>query len=262
MMGRRFRFQIPSVELSRLLVPVLMQADGPESRTDLPAVLTEVRLDRTLIAGASDPAELSFEGDVVRVQSSTGFRSTIDLEAATAELEMDGNHPADAFRFHLRTLAALLALRMGGLLLHSSAIARPDGAVVFLGATGTGKSTLASFSASAGAAILSDDLNAILPAAAGYEVYGMPACALATPLATSAGAFPLRCLYHLAQAPEDRVEPLSPAERTAMLMVQSPFVNMYAQTTEALLHNAARLARMVPMGRLHFTESMRFWSLI
>ncbi|MEH6587319.1 MAG: hypothetical protein V7720_12220 [Halioglobus sp.] len=57
----------------------------------------------------------------------------------------------------------LLSSAQGRLVLHGSAVASPDGALVFLAPSGTGKSTVASFLAGVGFPLLSDDAVTLLP---------------------------------------------------------------------------------------------------
>src|SRR5262249_12282362 len=63
----------------------------------------------------------------------------------------------------LRVLVAYRLLELGGAVLHSAGVADGDGAFLFLGPSGAGKTTLSRQSEAQGRTVLSDDLNALLP---------------------------------------------------------------------------------------------------
>jgi hypothetical protein len=71
----------------------------------------------------------------------------------------------DVRSYLMGNLFAVLCHQRGLLPLHASAIATPQGAVAFLGASGAGKSSIAAFLARRGHRILADDICLIDPAA-------------------------------------------------------------------------------------------------
>jgi hypothetical protein len=81
-------------------------------------------------------------------------------------LERDpGGSDLDVRSYLMGNLFAVLCHQRGLLPLHASAIAAPQGAVAFLGASGAGKSSLAAFLARRGHRILADDICLVDPAA-------------------------------------------------------------------------------------------------
>jgi hypothetical protein len=71
----------------------------------------------------------------------------------------------DVRSFLMGNLFAVLCHQRGLLPLHASAIATPQGAVAFLGASGAGKSSIAAFLGRRGHRILADDICLVDPAA-------------------------------------------------------------------------------------------------
>jgi hypothetical protein len=71
----------------------------------------------------------------------------------------------DVRSYLMGNLFAVLCHQRGLLPLHASAIATPQGAVAFLGASGAGKSSIAAFLARRGHRILADDICLVDPAA-------------------------------------------------------------------------------------------------
>ena len=76
-----------------------------------------------------------------------------------------GGPELDVRSYLMGNLFAVLCHQRGLLPLHASAIATPQGAVAFLGASGAGKSSIAAFLARRGHRILADDICLVDPAA-------------------------------------------------------------------------------------------------
>jgi hypothetical protein len=86
-----------------------------------------------------------------------GAEILVDREAGAMEV--------DVRSYLMGSLFAVLCHQRGLLPLHASAIATPQGAVAFLGASGAGKSSIAAFLSRRGHRILADDICVINPAA-------------------------------------------------------------------------------------------------
>ena len=80
-----------------------------------------------------------------------------------------------AFENFLRILVAYAALDLRGGLFHSAAVVEGDSAWLFVGHSGAGKSTVSRLALDSGRAVLSDDLNPVLPnVRGGLDVVGSP----------------------------------------------------------------------------------------
>jgi hypothetical protein len=77
----------------------------------------------------------------------------------------DGAEELDVRSYLMGNLFAVLCHQRGWLPLHASAIATPQGAVAFLGASGAGKSSIAAFLSQRNHRILADDICLVDPAA-------------------------------------------------------------------------------------------------
>ncbi|AQA16923.1 hypothetical protein BST95_00485 [Halioglobus japonicus] len=131
------------------------------------------------------------------------------------------------FENFLRILSALMALELRGLLLHSAGVVINDKAYLCLGRSGAGKSTLAAKALEAGATILSDDGNLLLPSPeGGYEVAPVPfAGDLGQTACQGNRPYPVAGLFWLCQSDELAVETLSPGVAFGRLMACAPTVN-------------------------------------
>jgi hypothetical protein len=138
-----------------------------------------------------------------------------------------------------RMLVAYRLLEIGGLLLHSAALSRGDAAWVFPGRSGAGKSTLAALAAAQGCAVLSDDLNALVPDGSRFTVEGVPFAG--DQRATSRELRPLAGVGLLRQGASVGFTPASRGEAIAGLLSCAPYVNQDPHRLEALAANVARL---------------------
>lgn len=152
----------------------------------------------------------------------------------------------------LRPWLADRLLARGGLLVHSAAV---DG-FLFPGRSGAGKSTIAQLGVDAGLPVLSDDLNALangllLPLPFTGEV-----------AATATGAAPLRAIVALEHGDRESLRALSLTETIALLLRCSPYVNLDAARTDALLDRASEIARSVPRATLRFRRNGDVWPIL
>ena len=119
----------------------------------------------------------------------------------------------------LRVVWATLLPRAGGMLVHSCGLRHAEVAVVFPGASGVGKTTLARKAPDADD-VLSDELCVIRRADDGWRVHGTPFWGDFARGGVSMRSWPLRTLAFLAQAPQDSVTmtPIVSAEATFRLL--------------------------------------------
>jgi hypothetical protein len=175
------------------------------------------------------------------------------------------------FENFLRVLVAYRLLALGGVVLHSAGVTAgtpdspDDGAFLFLGPSGAGKTTLSRMSEERGHTVLSDDLNALLssPEPAGTpRVVKLPFTGDLGDRREAHPPRPLRGLLRLEKGREDRLRPLSPGETLALLFACSPFVNADSHRRESLLDVLSGLAQAAPGQALTFSLAGGFWSIL
>lgn len=175
---------------------------------------------------------------------------------------------AGIFENFCRVLVSYRLHALGGVVLHSAGVTSDGGAFVFLGRSGAGKSTIARMCQDRGAVVLSDDMNALVPA---MDAAGNPAGAILEKLPFTGDlvnrdvgrdSHPVRAFLRLVQSPRDALRPLRLAETVAMLVACSPIVNKDPKRQDALMGNLVRLARHTPSYALEFTLSGSFWEMV
>jgi|HubBroStandDraft_3_1064219.scaffolds.fasta_scaffold03474_3 hypothetical protein len=172
------------------------------------------------------------------------------------------------FENFCRVLVAYRLVEVGGVLLHSAGVVRHGAAFLFLGPSGAGKTTVSAASLAAGAEVLSDDVNALLPAPAGAgrpEVVKLPFTGDLGDRRGGRRAVPLGAVLWLEKADGDELSPLSRAAALGSLFACAPFVNSDPHRRDALLANLARL--LAPAAgpaafKLRFARRGSFWSIL
>lgn len=176
---------------------------------------------------------------------------------------------AGIFENFFRVLTAYRLLERGGVLVHGAAVVSGGSSngqsVLALGRSGAGKTTFSRLALAHGAAVLSDDLNALRRTAAGTVVEKLPFTGDLGDSASPAGPFPLAALLRLEKSPDDELVPLGRAEAIGLLFACSPFVNVDPHRREALLANLAALlpaAGDPPAWALRFSLSGGCWPIL
>ncbi len=178
-----------------------------------------------------------------------------------------GDHFAGIFENFCRVLVAYRLLEQGGAVVHSAGVVRrvqsAEDALLFVGHSGAGKTTVSRMSLDRGATVLSDDLNALLPALAdGPILEALPFTGDLGGQVSAGARFPLRALMRLEKSPAESLAPLSRAEAVATLLACCPFVNVDPHRRGDLLANLAGLAAGLPSYALRFSLSGAMWGIL
>jgi hypothetical protein len=185
-------------------------------------IFCENRRPHPLMAESSPT--ITMEGEKLRISRPGAFK--IDLNQASrcgsiAFTDLCGQSSHDLSpRFlwnAIKTLYAYLLLSSKkGALMHSSAVSSNGHGHAFLGPSGAGKSTIASLlTRSAQTSIFNDDVNAITIEAEQLTLHSTPFCG-GEPKIWEKRHAPLRGIYKLVQAPENKISPLGPAAATRL----------------------------------------------
>jgi hypothetical protein len=158
----------------------------------------------------------------------------------------------------LRPLVATLLLANGGLLVHSTAA---EG-FLFAGQSGAGKSTIARLAVAAGRAVLSDDLNAVVPRGDGFALTPLPFTGDLTREQLSNLETPLRAIVRLEKGDHEAVRAMSRAETVSLLVRSAPYVNLDPARGALLLERAANIAARATTAILTFRRDANVWPIL
>jgi ABC-type glutathione transport system ATPase component len=150
-------------------------------------------------------------------------------------------------------VATRLLGRRGALAVHACAVAEGDDALVFVGHSGAGKSTIAELAESAGAEVLSDDRTIIAVDRDGARAWGTPwHGSYRRGLPRSAR---VRGIFLLVQDTVDAVRPLHAATAFAELFVRTVQPTVEPAEVRRVVDALTSLVGMVSVSSLHFRPS-------
>jgi len=160
----------------------------------------------------------------------------------------------------LRILHSLMLARQGGFLVHAASAVRNGRAFIFAGVSGAGKTTLSRL-APPDVEVLTDEISYVRPAADGYEAFGTPFAGELARIGANLRA-PLAALYLLVQGPENRIEPVDPAEAARAVLRNILFFAHDEELVGQVFQSVFDFVARVPVRRLIFTPDARAWELI
>jgi hypothetical protein len=202
-------------------------------------------------AGGSE-ARLSVTGN--------GLTGYLDLEAGEGRVRLSRTSGI-TLEYLIRILYAYLAFRSGGVLLHAAGLAHETRAYLFIGQSGSGKSTVTALSP--WAAVLGDDLVIARPDERIWVAQSTP---FWNPDRVGRSPQPAEALivgiYKLVKAGEVRLEPLSLSVATAELAANCPVLNADPAKLGVLVDRCRTLAHAVPVRALHFRKEPSFWPVL
>jgi hypothetical protein len=227
--------------------------------------------------GESDQAEIEFDIEIatapfadreapVDVRYSQGrwsltrgdFHAEWKPEARSGWIRQTANpYSIDAV---LRIVHTLVLAKQGGFLMHSASAIRNGKAFLFAGVSGAGKTTISRL-APPDATLLTDEISYVRKQDAGYVAFGTPFTGELAKLGENVSA-PLEALYLLAQGPENRIDPIEPAEAARGLLANVLFFAEDEELVQSIFHSAFEFVSRVPVSRLTFVPDARVWDLI
>ncbi len=167
----------------------------------------------------------------------------------------------------LRILHSLFLARDGGFLLHAASAIRNGRAFIFAGVSGAGKTTISRL-APRDAEVLTDEISYVRPlvgepgpAGSGYIAFGTPFAGELARIGANLQA-PLAALYLLVQGPENRIEPVAPAEAARAVLRNILFFAHDEELVGEVFRSAFDFVSRVPVRRLIFMPDARVWDLI
>lgn len=158
---------------------------------------------------------------------------------------------ADAMRFALWFAFNLFGSEVGAYGVHTSCVVYENQAVMFLGESGTGKSTHTRlwYNNFDGAFLLNDDSPIVSTESGSPVVYGSPWSGKTPCYKTQ--SYPLKAIVRLAQAPENKMRRLSPLESiTALFPSFPPAFAKVEELNGKMLDSVSEILMQVPVYKL------------
>jgi hypothetical protein len=133
---------------------------------------------------------------------------------------------------------------------------------LFIGQSGSGKSTAASLSRGRGV-VMNDDLIVLRPEKDCWIAHGTPFWNFETiDRDGQTSSAPVAGIYTLIKDPDVFLEPMSAAAAVAALIGSCPVVNGDPGRTFELMARCRQIVRAVPVQQLHFRKAPSFWDVL
>jgi hypothetical protein len=194
-----------------------------------------------------EPAEFAyeFEGAVLRDSSS--------------QTNFDGVGNEYALDSLLRVLLSWKLAGRSGFLLHAATVIRHGKAYVFTGRSGAGKSTIASLSPEG--SVLTDEISLLRRENGEWRAYGTPFWGEFRAAGSNTSA-PVKGIFRLVQASENRVALLRPVEMLRALLPNVLFFSAESEANRRLLGILAQAAEEISSYELAFRKDQTFWEVL
>lgn len=186
------------------------------------------------------------------------FRAEWDPTSNHGRIRQSANpHSIDSV---LRIVHTLALAREESFLVHAASAVRNGRAFLFAGASGAGKTTIASL-APKDAVLLTDEISYVRRQDGGYSAFGTPFTGELARVGENTRA-PIAALYLLAKGPRNRIEPVDHAEAGRALLANILFFAEDAELVSLVFQSACEFVSRVPVYHLTFVPNPQVWEMI
>ena len=181
------------------------------------------------------------------------------LRSGSRGTRFDGVRNEFALDSLLRVLLSWKLTGCDGFLLHAATVIRNGKAYVFTGRSGAGKSTVASLSPEG--SVLTDEISLLRRENGVWRAYGTPFWGEFRAAGSNTSA-PVKGVFRLMQAAENRVTPLRPVEILRALLPNVLFFSAESEANRRLLEILGRAAEEISSYELAFSKNRTFWEVL
>lgn len=190
-----------------------------------------------------------------------GFVAILDYLNGRGKLTINEFMTIQKINFCLIQILSLSVLKKGGLLIHAAGLVKQAKAYIFLGHSGSGKSTVAGLLS--GLRVLNDDIIGILPDELGWYAYPTPFWH-AKQIRPSAQTEPVIVsgIYQLLKDTKVEIVKLSLAQSIAVITCSTSILANNPDLARQVMDVSSRITQTIPVFDLHFRKDNTFWSVI
>jgi hypothetical protein len=202
--------------------------------------------------------EITFDGGIVSYYSTVADGC---IKLASGEAELVISHEAiDEVDYFLRLVYAYLAFQHGGVLIHGAGIIHQQKGYVFLGHSGSGKTTVCRLS-SLNDFVLNDDLLVLMPIRSSWWAYSTP---FWNPDQVVPGnhSVSIEMMFYLIQDQKVRSEAIPLGQAVAELISNVPIIASDIRLGKALVERCTKICETLQVFHLYFLPDASFWQII
>jgi hypothetical protein len=210
----------------------------------------------------SQPIRIALNDSSIAESRSADFAYDFEgavLRAGSRKIKFDGVRNEYALDSLLRILLSWKLPARNGFLLHAATVIRNGKAYVFTGRSGAGKSTVASLSPKG--SVLTDEISLLRCENGEWRAYGTPFWGEFRAAGSNTSA-PVRGIFRLVQAAENRVTSLRPLQTIRALLPNVLFFSSESKANRRLLEIVGRAAEKTPGYELAFRKDPAFWEVL
>lgn len=183
----------------------------------------------------------------------------MNLETTSGELILSRTVSIPEIEYFVRGVYAILSFKSGCLMLHSAGVVRDNKAYIFIGHSGSGKSTISQLSMNYD--ILNDDLILLRPEKERWLAYSTPFWNPGLRKDVNLQA-KVHSLFSLAKDKDVFLQKVEKSIAIAELITNVPVIPINPDLMDQLIDLCSHLLDQVQMYRLHFRKDPSFWEAI
>lgn len=187
------------------------------------------------------------------------LRGFYDEIRGYGELILADASPISHIEYYLRSICAIAAFQGGQILLHAAGILRTGYALLFVGHSGSGKSTIVQLSP--GSIVLSDDLVLLEPCTDKWIAHGTPFWNPGQAREENTCAI-VKSIFTLIKSDHNSIQELKLGRALAEIISNIPIISADPYRNERLLGLGMKLCEDVPVYELSFQKNQSFWSMV
>lgn len=234
--------------------PYIREYDFPEYRFSIELVRME---NENLLSDA----RVARYDNLIEIKQ-MGSNGIIDLQRHVGSLQVTQHNIIYKINYFICVFLGIWAMNHGGLLIHAAAIEDHGRAFIFLGRSGSGKSTVARLSK--GKRVLNDDIVGVLSDGGGNWL------AYPTPFWHPGQTRPnsntepviISGFFSLVKDTQVFTEALSKAVGTAKIVSASTILAVLPDLANDISQFSEQISQNLPVYSLHFRKDGQFWDVI
>jgi len=193
------------------------------------------------------------------VFTSPGYDGYINVNNGTGELNLSSKFPVEDTDYFIRTAYSLLVFQAGGVMLHAAGISRGGLGYLFIGHSGSGKTTISKLSSDF--LVLNDDLIILQPEGEEWRMFGTPFWNYSQVKPTNKNVM-LTAIFCLEQSDYTDLKPISDSKALAEIVANTPVIPGDSLHGGKLLKRLFKIISQIQVQRLLFLPDVSFWNLI
>jgi len=198
-------------------------------------------------------------GSSLYISKTANTLGRLDLEKDSGELVLSRKVSIAEIEYFIRGVFAILSFKNGCLMIHSAGVVRNNKAFIFIGHSGSGKSTISQLSKKFD--VLNDDLIFLKRENKLWQAYSTPFWNPDLRREVNMNA-PIDSLYCLAKDYDVYIQAIEKSIALAELITNVPVIPLNPIFMDQLIDLSNNLLDQVEMYRLHFRKDATFWDVI